>query len=412
MEYAGKSIIGKVLTIVENLPVPFDTRVWQEANSLTEAGYKVSVICPVGKGYEKKHEVINNISIYRHSMPAEGNGALGYLVEYSAALFWEFVLSLKVLFKEGFDAIHACNPPDNIFLIGAFYKLLGKKFIFDHHDINPELYIAKFGKKDIFYKLLLMFERLTFSFADISLATNESYKEIAITRGKMNPEKVFIVRSGPKLERLKILPPKNEIKRNKKHMVGYIGVIGQQEGIDYLLNAAKYIRDKGRDDIFYGIVGAGPYLEEAKNRCKTLGLDDIFEFTGRVSDEKMLDYLNTADICVNPDEFNDMNDKSTMNKVMEYMALGKPIVQFNLKEGKYSAEEASLYAKNNDPIDFAEKMLTLLDNQELRTQMSKIGKERIHNHLKWDKTKLNLLSAYKSLFKTSKKQADLDTQSV
>lgn len=412
MEYAGKGIIGKVLIIVENLPVPFDTRVWQEANSLTEAGYKVSIICPVGKGYEKKHDVINNISIYRHSMPAEGNGAVGYLVEYSAALFCEFILSLKVLFKEGFDVIHACNPPDNIFLIGAFYKLFGKKFIFDHHDINPELYIAKFGKKDIFYKLLLMFERLTFNFADISLATNESYKEIAITRGKMDPDKVFIVRSGPKLERLKILPPKNEIKRNKKHMVGYIGVIGQQEGIDYLLDAAKYIREKGRDDIFYAIVGAGPYLEEAKSRCKALGLDDIFEFTGRVSDEKMLDYLNTADICVNPDEFNEMNDKSTMNKVLEYMALGKPIVQFNLKEGRYSAEEASLYAKTNDPIDFAEKMLTLLDNQELRSKMSKIGKERIHNHLKWDKTKLNLLSAYNSLFKAGKNKASLDTEPV
>ena len=390
---------GRVLIIVENLPVPFDTRVWQEANALTEAGYKVSIICPTGKGYEKKFEVINEISIYRHSMPKEGNGALGYIIEYSSALFWEMLLSIKVLFSEGFDVIHACNPPDDIFLLGGFYKLLGKKFIFDHHDINPELYIAKFGKKDIFYKILLLFERLTFMVADISLATNESYREIAINRGKMDPDKVFIVRSGPNLERLRSLPPKHSIKRGKKYMVGYLGVIGKQEGIDYLLDAAKFLKEiKGRNDISFGIVGGGPYLDEVKAKSLKLGLDDIVEFTGRVPDNTMLEYINTADICVNPDEYNEMNDKSTMNKVLEYMALGKPIIQFDLKEGKYSAQKASLYADNNNSTDLAEKIIHLLENDELRNQMGQYGRKRIKQELCWDITKLDLIKAYDSLF--------------
>lgn len=387
----------KVLIIVENLPVPFDTRVWQEANALKDEGYKVSIICPIGKGYKEKREVINGISIYRHSLPMEGHGKIGFLVEYSIALFLEFMLSLKIFFKEGFDVIHACNPPDNIFLIGAFYKLFGKKFIFDHHDLNPELYFAKFGTKNFFYNLLLLFERLTFQFADVSLATNESYKEIAIKRGGMKPEKVFVVRSGPNLKRLVIQPPNKDIKRNKKYMVGYLGVIGKQEGIDYLLEAAKYIREKkGRNDIFFGIVGGGTYLEEAKERCIQLGINDIVEFTDRVSDEKMLEYINTADVCVNPDEFNEMNDKSTMNKILEYMALGKPIVQFNNKEGRVSAGESSLYADNNNAVDFAEKILYLLDNKEIRLKMGKIGRDRIEKELNWNITKVNLLKAYKT----------------
>jgi glycosyltransferase involved in cell wall biosynthesis len=197
----------RVLIIVENLPVPFDRRVWQEANTLREAGYEVSIICPIGKGHETRHEVINGISIYRHPLPVEASGAAGYALEYSMALFWEFVLAWRVLLTRGFDVIHACNPPDTIFLIGRFFKLFGKKFIFDHHDINPELYEAKFGRRDFFYRLLCRLERWTFQAADVSIATNESYRRIAIERGGMDPERVFVVRSGPDLRRLKIVPP-------------------------------------------------------------------------------------------------------------------------------------------------------------------------------------------------------------
>ncbi len=391
---------GKILIIVENLPVPFDTRVWQEANALTEAGYKVSIICPKGKGYNKSYELIHDISIYRHPMPNEGSGVASYLIEYSCALFWELILAVKILFKEGFDVLHACNPPDNIFLIGILFKLVGKKFVFDHHDINPELYEAKFNKRGFLYDILVLLEKLTYITCDISIATNESYKEIAIKRGGMKPENVVIVRSGPDLTRIKVQPPISALKKGKKFMVGYLGVIGKQEGLDYLINAANYLlKEKNRDDILYCIIGSGPYLNDLKAHCNKLDLDEHIIFTGRIPDKEMLEYLNTADICVNPDEYNEMNDKSTMNKVLEYMALGKPIVQFDLKEGRYSAQSASLYANNNDYKDLAEKIIYLLDNPELRKAMQQSGQERINKYLLWTKQKTYLIQAYRQLLK-------------
>src|SRR6478736_5550440 len=205
----------RVLILVENLPSPFDRRVWQEAGTLRDAGVEVSIICPTGRGCEKKFEEIDGIAIYRYNLPVEGSGAIGYALEYSVALFWTFVLAWRVLFTRGFDAIHACNPPDLLFLIGGFFKLLGKKFVFDHHDINPELYEAKFGRRDFFWRLMVRLERLTFRTADVSLATNESYRRIAIERGAMDPARVFVVRSGPSLERMKIQPPDESLKRGR-----------------------------------------------------------------------------------------------------------------------------------------------------------------------------------------------------
>lgn len=391
--------LRKVLIIVENLPAPFDRRVWQEATSLKDAGYIVSIICPTGKGYEKKFEVIDGINIYRHNLPLEAEGALGYFLEYSFALFWEFYLSWKVLFKHGFHVIHACNPPDNIFLIGGFFKLLGKKFLFDHHDINPELYEAKFGRRDIFYKILLLLERWTFKVADVSIATNESYKKIAIQRGGMDPDKVVVVRSGPKLDRLQIIPAVNELKCGKEYLVGYVGVMGAQEGIDHLLQCVNYIvHTKKRTDIHFGLVGGGTSLDEMKALSEELNVANYVTFTGRVPDKEMLEMLNTADVCVNPDVANEMNDKSTMNKIMEYMALAKPIVQYNLTEGRYSAQEASLYAEKNNIEDFAEKILLLLDNAELREKMGEFGHNRVLKELSWEYEEPKLFHAYDMIF--------------
>ena len=244
-------------------------------------------------------------------------------------------------------------------------------------------------------------ERQTYKHCKFAFVTNESYKKIAIERGGMKPEDVFVLRSGPKLERLRIVPAKPEIKRGRKYMVGYLGVIGQQEGIEYLLNAAKYIREElRRDDIFWGIVGGGPHLEVLRKQCKEMGLEDIVEFTGRVPDETLLDYLNTADVCVNSDEYNAMNDKSTMNKILEYMALGKPIVQFDLTEGKYSAQKASLYAKPNDAVDMANKIIGLLENPEKRKEMGEYGRLRVINELSWEHTSKALLEGYDRYFKS------------
>ena len=397
MASAGKK--NGVLIIVENLPLPFDRRVWQEANTLRDAGYKVSIICPTGKGYEKRYEVIDNIHIYRHPLPLEGSGPAGYVLEYGAALYWQFNLSLRIYKKRGFDIIQACNPPDNIFLIGLFYKIFfGKKFVFDHHDINPELYIAKFGNKDVFYRLMVILERLTFMAANHSIATNESYKKIAIERGKMAPDKVTVVRSGPSLERMKFVLPNSDWKKGKKYLVGYVGVMGKQEGIDHLLQAARILTNSnGRKDVHFVLIGGGTELEAMKALSDKLGLSEFVTFTGRIPDAPMLEALNTADVCVNPDIANEMNDKSTMNKIMEYMALGKPIVQYDLTEGRYSAQRASLYAEKNNPVDLADKIAFLLDNPELRKEMGEFGRRRVLQELHWGVEAPKYLSVYQKL---------------
>jgi len=385
--------------LVENLPSPFDRRVWQEALALRDAGHAVSIICPTGRGYEKRYEVIEGVHIWRYSLPTEGAGALGYAVEYSVALVKAFYLSLKVALVRGFDVVHACNPPDLFFLIGGFFKLFGKKFLFDHHDANPELYEAKFGRRDLFWKLMCWLERMTFRTADVSLATNESYRRIAVERGGMPPERVYVVRSGPSLERMRITAPDEKLKKGKRYLIGYVGVMGRQEGIDLLLQAARtLVFDLGRKDVHFGMVGGGTSLDEMQKLARELGLSEYVTFTGRVPDVQMLAMLNTADICVNPDVANPMNDISTMNKVMEYMALGKPMVQFDLTEGRYSAQEASLYARRNDPADFAAKIAELIDDPQKRARMGAFGRRRVQEALEWRYEVPKLLAAYATLF--------------
>ena len=390
----------RVLILVENLPSPFDRRVWQEATTLHANGYGVSIICPTGKGYEKYYEEIDGIHIYRYDLLVEAEGAKGYAVEYSAALWHTFRLAWKVRREQGFDVVHACNPPDLLFLIGGFFKLFFRtKFLFDHHDINPELYEAKFGRRDFFWKLMVWLERMTFKTADVSIATNESYKKIAIERGGMNPNKVYVVRSGPKLDRLKIIPAVDALKMGRKYLVGYVGVMGKQEGIDLLLQAAQYmIKELGRTDVHFGLVGGGTSLDDMKQLATEMGIADYVTFTGRVPDQALLEMLNTADVCANPDVANEMNDKSTMNKIMEYMALGKPIVQFDLAEGRFSAQEASLYAAKNDAVDMARKIVELLDDPERRARMGEFGRNRVINQLEWQFEVPKLLAAYDVLF--------------
>ncbi len=388
----------KVLIIVENLPVPFDTRVWQEATTLVRNGYTVSVICPKGKGYTQEEECLEGVHIFRHGLPAEGNGFLSYLKEYTAALWEELRLAKKIYKEIGFDVIHGCNPPDDIYLVARHFKRYGVRYVFDHHDICPELFEAKFGKaKGLLYASQIFMERQTYRHCSLAFVTNESYKKIAVERGGMDPDKVIVLRSGPDLERMRIIPPDGQIKRGFRYMVGYLGVIGQQEGIGYLLEAARYIMEHD-DDVFWGIVGGGPQLEAMKEQAAKMGLGDRVGFTGRVPDEQMLRYLNTADVCVNCDTYNPMNDKSTMNKILEYMALAKPIVQFDLTEGRYSAQGASLYAKNNDAEDLAKKIIGLLHDPEKRRDMGQYGRKRIEERLSWEHTSKALTEGYERLF--------------
>lgn len=385
----------KVLIIVENLPVPFDRRVWREARSLRVHGHEVTVLCPRGKGYRRSHEVIDGIHIYRHPMPKEGSGPLGYLCEYGCALFYEFWYAWWIYLRHGFQVIQGCNPPDLIFLIALPFKLLRVKYIFDHHDLSPELYLSKYGKKGLMYKAQLCLERLSCRSADAVMATNRSYRDLDVSRGSVNPEDIFIVRNGPTSDMLKSIPPNQTLKHGKRYLVGYVGTMNAQEGLEILVEAAEHIKESGRIDVHFTCIGGGPALAGLLSLVREKHLDDTVNFTGRIPDKEMLEILSTADVCVNPDRPCQMNDLSTMVKITEYMALGKPIVQFNLKEGRFTAGEASLYAENSDGgRDFADKILWLLDHAEERRRMGEFGRRRIEEELSWEHSVKHLLAAY------------------
>ena len=388
--------LNKVLIIVENLPIPFDRRVWMEATTLQKAGYQVSTISPKGNGFEKDYEEIEGIHIYRHPLPPEESSVKGYLREYAWAVYWQFRLAQRVWREQGFNIIHICNPPDLLFLTAGWFKLFhGVKVIFDHHDLSPEMYIAKYNRKDIFYHGLSWPERLTYATANLAIATNESHKEIAIARGGKKPEQVFVVRSGPELSRFRIMPPNPSYRQGKTYLVGYVGVMGEPEGIDYLLRIVRYlVREKDRQDIHFMLIGGGPSLEKHKALSQELEITEFVEFTGFKQGEELLERLSSCDLCVEPSPTTAYNENCTMNKILEYMAMGKPIVQFDLREGRRSAEGASLYAKPNDELEFAEKILQLLESPQLREKIGAEGRRRMEEILEWRHQAPKLLDAY------------------
>jgi glycosyltransferase involved in cell wall biosynthesis len=390
----------RVLIVVENLPLPLDRRVWLEATSLTEAGYQVSIICPMGRGWDKAREEIDGVHIYRYPEPAEAHsGAIDYAREYLHALWHMFRLARVVRRERGFDVIHGCNPPDLIFLLALRYRLSGVRYLFDHHDVCPELFEAKFNKRGLLYQIMKIWERITFAVADVSMATNESFREIALRRGKMKPEDVFVVRSAPKVEMFLPGPGNRDYRHGAKSVMGYVGVIGQQEGMDLLVLAAEHlIRKLDKRDVHFVIIGFGPTLGEMKADVKARGLERYFTFTGALFGQDMLAALNAVDIGVSPDPKNAMNDISTMNKVMEYMTLEKPMVQFDLTEGRASAGDASLYAKPNDPLDFAAKIAWLIDNPDAAKAQGKQGRARVMANLSWQHSVPHLLAAYERVF--------------
>ena len=383
-----------VCIIVENLPVPMVRRAWQQACALRDAGYRVSVISIKGAGLEQRHETIDGIEIYRHRV-WEASGALGYLLEYSFALAAQFCLALRIYFRTRFRILHAWNPPDTMFLIARFFKLFGVRFIFDHLDLCPELYVAKFNRQDFFYRLVCLAERMTFRTATVSLSTNQSYREVAIERGGMPPDRVFIVRVTPEPEKMRRGPPRPELKHGETHLVAYLGVMGPQDGVDLLIESIEYIvKQKRRDDIQFTLMGSGTETPRLKALVSQKGLDPWVTFTGRVPSDVLAQYLSTADVGVAPDPLNRMNDKSTMGKILEYMAFGLPVVLYELTEGRRSAGEAALYARPNDPVDFAEKILTLLDSEPLRRQLGELGRKRIEEGWNWEIDRKSLLAAY------------------
>ena len=329
-----------VLMVVENLPVPFDRRVWRQAQTLRDEGYEVTVVCPTGKGADARQETRDGVRILRHPMPTEGAGPLGYLREYSAALYWEFRLARRAYRERPFDVIHICNPPDLIFLVALWFRVLhGVRVLFDHHDLNPELYVAKYGRRDVFHLALRVLERLTYASAHHVIATNESYRAVAMSRGRKRARDVTVVRSAPALDNFQADGSDDAYRRGRRHLVGYVGVMGPQEGLDLLLESVRHlVHDRSRDDIQFMLVGSGTSFVELTELARELDVADHVEFTGRVSDEELMTRLASADLCVNPDPANGFNEYCTMNKIMEYMTLEKPIVQFDLAEGRRSAE--------------------------------------------------------------------------
>lgn len=384
------------LIIVENLPVPFDRRVWHEATTLQRAGYEVSVICPATKGYTELYEVIEGVHVYRHPLPPEGTGPLGYLREYLAALFWEFRLSRRVKRERGFQIIHICNPPDLLFLVAGMYKIFGgARVIFDHHDVNPELYEEKFKKRGLFYWLLKTLERLTMLTADVVISTNDSYKQIALQRGGKNSEDVFIVRSAPDIDRFKAVEPDPGLRRHHDCIVGYVGVMAEQDGVDTVLHVAhEIVHLRGRTDIGFLLIGGGPEFDQLNLLSRELGVEDHVHFAGFQSGENLLRHLSSCDIGISPDPISTYNNMCTMNKTLEYMALGLPVVQFELTEGRVSAGDASLYVASNDVKLMADAVQSLADDEALRQALGQRGRERIRTELSWKHQVPELLKAY------------------
>jgi glycosyltransferase involved in cell wall biosynthesis len=403
------------LIIVENLSVPFDRRVWQEAQALQRSGFHVRVICPRSRQDSRWTENLSGIDIWRYPSPVEGRKTGTLLIEFANALMWITVLCLLARIRTRIDVAHICNPPDLLFLPGLVLRAFGAALIFDHHDVSPELMVAKgFSKASWQYRVTRLLERWTFRACNVSIATNESYREIALTRGRMAGQDVFVVRSGPDDARFsntsrKPIPIVADAIVSGAMIIAYVGVLGHQEGVADLLEVARIIHeDERRKDIAFVIAGAGPELNSLKRTVAETGLDEYVFLLGRIGEEELAYLLSVASVCVNPDLPSVMNDISTMNKIMEYMAFAKPIVQYDLKEGRFSAADSSLYARPGDKRQFADLVLELCDDQTEARRRGAAGKQRYESLLHWRHQEPQLLSAYK---RALDKQADCNRES-
>jgi len=390
---------ARVLMLLENNPYPEDGRVRREATALVNAGHQVVVICPRGDE-QPWQEVVNGVAVYRFPPPPEASGFLGYLLEYGYATAAMFLLSLYALLRPGFDVVHTHNPPDTLVFIAGFYKLLGKQFVYDHHDLSPEMYWALFGDdgNPLVHKTLLWLEKLSCRLADHVITTNGSYKIVEMERDGVPEKRITIVRNGPDLNRLREVAVDPTLKQPDKTTICYVGDMGHHDGVDYLLRALKHlVEDLNRPDFFCVLVGGGDAWPGLKLLSEELNLTDYVLFTGRVPHAKVARYLSAADICVAPEPSNDYNDRSTMIKMTEYLTLGKATVAFDLPEHRVTAQDAALYARPNDELDFAQKIIELMDDPARRQRMGEIGKQRIRTELAWLHQEKHLLNVYKTL---------------
>jgi glycosyltransferase involved in cell wall biosynthesis len=385
----------KVLLLVENNAYPRDFRVRREAQTLRQAGFEVSVVAPRDPD-EPWSETVDDVSVYRFPPPPGGSGVLSYAAEFGYATVAILIVSLWVWLREGVDVVHAANPPDTLFIVGAVFRVLGKRFVFDQHDLAPETYLSRFGqpRQDAIYKTLRAIERCSYGMANVVITTNESYRQLAVSRGGKRPDDVFVVRNGPPLA-YQPVAVEASVANRAKYLIGYVGTIGPQDGVDYLIRAVHHLFFAlGRRDFVAIIIGDGDALPSVRALASKLGVDEHVWFTGRLSELEVRRHLSAVHICVQPDPLSPLNDKSTMNKLMEYMALGKPTVAFDLTETRYSAQDAAIYVSPNDVVQFAQQIAWLLDNPSVRDQMGAAGQRRVQQQLAWEYSARELRRAY------------------
>lgn len=387
-----------VLIVVQNLPVPLDRRVWLECRGLRDAGFDVSVICPKGGEFTAGHEIREGVHIHRYRPAPQASGLAAYAFEFAYAWLRTAWLSLRVWRRRRFDVIQACNPPDTYWALALLYKLAGVEFVYDQHDLCPEVYQSRFDGRGALYTSLRALEWATYRTADRVISVNESYRSVATGRGKVAPRHVTVVRSGPDPERMRRGEVDPTVRNGREHLACYLGVMGPQDGVDLLVRAIDvYVHDLGRDDCHFALLGFGDCLDDLKALARELGLDEWITFTGSADDEMIGRYLSAAAVGVDPDPSNPLNDVSTMNKVLEYMAFELPVLTFDLHETRVSAEDSARYVTPNDVHEMAKALADLLDDPERRAEMGRIGRERIETQLGWHHQAARYVDVYREL---------------
>jgi glycosyltransferase involved in cell wall biosynthesis len=395
---AGRQSAGRALILVEDLPVPFDRRVWSEARTLRDAGWRVTVVCPRGEGARRWHERLEGIEVFRYPLPTTAAGLVNHVMEYAFAIPATLILSLLAWRGRRFDVVHACNPPDFLFPIGWIFRRLGSAFVFDQHDLAPEVYVAQGGRKGgAVHRFLLWCERRTYRLADVVIATNETYRRFARDRGGVVDRRIFVVRSSPDPKRIFRVDPDPELKGGRPYLVAYLGTMGPQDGVDLFVRAAREVLEQRPGTARFVAMGGGNQLDGLRQMARDLGLaEEDLQFTGRIPDEEVRRTLSSADVAISPDPANDFNEYCTMNKTLEYMASGVPVVAFDLEETRVSAADAGTYARPNDPVELGRLVLELLDDPARRAEMGRVGMERVSGPLAWSRSAEQLLAAYRA----------------
>jgi glycosyltransferase involved in cell wall biosynthesis len=386
---------ARVLILIQNEPAPSDRHVWNEARALTRAGHDVTIICPKGEDRDREpFERLEGIAIHRYGARAADGGPVGYALEYASALWHIGRLARRLAAEQPFDVVHACSPPDFLLLAALPLRRQGARFVFDHHDLTPELFVSRFGREGgVLHRLTLRAERIAFRLADVVLSVNDSYRRVAMTRGGRRAEDVSVVRTGPDLARFTPTAPDPALKRGRAHLLSYVGVMGTQDGVDQALRALALLRRR-RDDWQAIFMGSGAVLDEMRALAGELGLGDVVEFTGWVEQDTIRRVLSTSDVCLAPDPKSPLNDVSSMVKISEYMAMSRPIVSFDLMESVASAGEAAVYAEAEDVAGFARLIDELLDDKARREAMGREGRARAERLLAWEHQEVALLAAY------------------